>query len=55
MIEMTKEEAIDRVGRAILSRQGAGIVNWQQSYPTVLDKAETVVLSLEALGLIKLK
>ena len=54
-MSVTFNDAVDRVGRAILSRQlPSPPDDWANSYPTVKDEAEKLVLALDALGLLKL-
>jgi hypothetical protein len=50
----SKDEAIDRVGKALIARQNYRGENWRESYPQFVDEAEKLVVALVALDLIKL-
>jgi hypothetical protein len=51
---MTKEKAIEAVARAVVEIQTPGHGEQWQTYPTILDFAQKLVVALNALGLLKL-
>jgi hypothetical protein len=50
---MTRADAIERVGKVLLAKQGYRTDNWKASYPQVEQKATDLVDSLIALQLLK--
>jgi hypothetical protein len=50
---MTRQEAIERVAKAVLRNKGYSETKWEQ-YPNQKQFAEDLLIGLEALGLLKL-
>ena len=50
---MTRADAIERVGKVLLAKQGYRGDNWKTSYPQLAEKATDLVDTLIALDLLK--